>query len=125
MNPRDIAGNAKEEEDEGQRPRDGCQLSTVEPISDLKIATLVTALPGTLHETFRSVLGLVGLVSVYGDWIDSTLDLQLLSECGSRYGCLCRSGPDVHFARCWNVKLLKNKQAKKLASSFCVCLAEM
>ena len=37
--------------------------------SDLKIGTPVAALPGAWHYTIGSVLGLVGPVSVYCDWV--------------------------------------------------------
>ena len=62
--------------------------------SDLKIGTPVATLQAP--DVKGSVLGLVGLVSVYCDWVRWKFDLQLLSQCGSTYNCLSRSVPVIH-----------------------------
>ena len=57
---------------------------------DFKIGT-PAALP--VPGISRSALGVVGLV--HCDWVRK-FDLQLLSQCGSRYSCLSRSVTEIH-----------------------------
>ena len=56
-----------------------------------------------LSGVIRSVLGLVGLMSIYCDW------MRKPSTCGSTSICLCRSAPQKR-ACCWNVKRATVKQ---------------
>ena len=60
--------------------------------SKLALRWLPCQAPGLIG----SVLGLVGPVSVYCDWVRWKFGLQLLSQCGSTSNCLSRSVPEIH-----------------------------
>ena len=69
-------------------------LSRSSHTSDLKIGNPVATLPGTWH--YRVIVGQVGPVSVYYDWVRYKFDLQLLSQCDRTLSCLSRSVPEIH-----------------------------
>ena len=63
VDPRNIAGNAEEEEEEEEEEE--AYFCRSGHASDLEIGNLVAILPGVIG----SVLGLVGPVAVYCDWV--------------------------------------------------------
>ena len=87
-----VKASTSRAEDPGFESRLWRNFSGSSHTIDLKFGAPVATLPGVIG----SVLGLVGPVSVYCDWVRLKVWSAALSQCGSTSNCLRRSALEIH-----------------------------
>ena len=82
----------------------------------LQLCSVVATLLGS--GVLGSELGLVDPASVYGDWMDSKFDLQLLSQCCSAFAGQNGLSPDIDFACCGDVNAIYTNLPQIISIAF-------